>query len=395
MKKLRILLIDSNKKIFAYLSAQFDAEHCEMHLSDSGKSGLLKAFEVRPHIIIIDGTSVKDTDMESLLQRIKKNPRFQNSQLISFTKNIKLFSEENFPFDEVFPKTNPGLAELVMHIEKYIPKSASSAFIAPQTTKLTVAKSIVFVSAKGGTGLSTVCANAGAYLQNLNKENTVALMSLSEPIDSLPLITGDQQTKTSLMQLNEMDPADITPFYLKDQLKPVENWGIRILPGFEKQGQSDQLSPENFQKITHAFRYSFDYVFTDLGSNIHQRYTKLLTSADIIVVVLQPDPVCVAQTKKLVQHLKSLGVHQRQLMGIFNHVLDFKGFVTSKIEEAVDLSIRNSIPNFGEIKADHYTPRPIYLRVKNEYLTLAFRQIALEIQNKANESYQNRLKSVY
>ncbi len=394
MKNLRVLLIDANKKIHAYLSAQFDKEQCEVFFSDNGKNGLLKAFEVRPHIIIIDGSSVKDTDMESLLQRIKKNPRFQNSQLISFTKNIAHFSEDNYPFDEVFPKTNPGLAELVMHIEKYIPKNASSAFIAPQTTKLTIAKSIVFVSAKGGTGLSTVCSNAGAYLQNLNKENSVAIMSLSEPYDSLPLITG-LNSDFNLMFLNEMNPVDITPFFLKEKMKPIENWGIRILPGIEKQGQIEQLSAENFQKITHAFRYSFDYVFTDLGNNIHSRYTKLLTSADIIVVVLQPDPVCVAQTKKLVQQLKSLGVRQQQLMGIFNHVIDIKGFVTSQIEETVDLSIRNSIPNFGELKVEHYTPRPIYLRVKNEYLTLAFRQIALEIQNKAIESYQNRLKSTY
>jgi MinD superfamily P-loop ATPase len=51
---------------------------------------------------------------------------------------------------------------------------------------------MVFLSAKGGTGTSTLCANLATYIQQTNTESRVVVADLVLPIGSMGSIVGEE-----------------------------------------------------------------------------------------------------------------------------------------------------------------------------------------------------------
>jgi len=97
------------------------------------------------------------------------------------------------------------------------------------------------LSAKGGTGTSSLCANYATALNNNKPESNVVVVDLVLPIGSIAPIVG-YQGDVDLVSVSELPSAEISGEYFKKNLPEMELWQFQLLAG-----ATDPESANNLQ----------------------------------------------------------------------------------------------------------------------------------------------------
>ena len=182
-KSISILVIDGDSASRNYLAAMLGKSGYTVLLASLGREGLILAWRDKPDIIILDPVLPDLTGLE-LVTRLRQDRR------TSKVPCVALSSRED---------SQEMTALLAAGCNEYLVKSSQ----APQKllellprllnivqTPEKQGKLIVFLSAKGGTGTSSLCANIATCLASAKTDNKVAVMDLVLPIGSIAHIVG-------------------------------------------------------------------------------------------------------------------------------------------------------------------------------------------------------------
>ena len=229
-----VLVIDSDSASRNYLVATLSKNGYLPLSAALGREGLISAWTDRPRIIILD-PALPDMSGVELITRLRQDHRTSKIILVA------LSSRENpqemadllaAGCSEYMVKSSQTVQKLLELLPRYIRGEHN---VPKKQGRL-----IAFLSAKGGTGTSSLCANIAMCLASEKTDKKVAVIDLVLPIGSIAHIVGCSD-RLNLVTAARLGPDQMTAAYFKDNLPRVSGWYFDLLAGAPDPESANQM----------------------------------------------------------------------------------------------------------------------------------------------------------
>ncbi len=368
-----VLVIDGDFASRNYLAAMLGKTGYSVLSASLGREGLISAWRDQPGVIILDPVLPDLTGLE-LVNRLRQDRRTSKVTMIA------LSTREN-------PQEMAGL--LAAGCSEYLVKSGQTVqklmellprYIGgEQNVPKKHGKLVTFLSAKGGTGTSSLCANTAMCLASEKTDKKVALIDLVLPIGSIAHIVGYSE-HLSLITAARLDPDQMTAAYFTDNLPRVSGWYFHLLAGAPDPDSARQLPGDRVGDILRAILESYDFVFVDLGRSLSRISLPIIQKADVNVMILSTDLTTADLTLTVLEYLKAQGVDPLRFYAFQNRAVGLEGLTKPELEKRIGLPIRATMPYMGDnFTVANNRHEPLATRLQNDLTILLLKQAANEM----------------
>jgi pilus assembly protein CpaE len=363
-----VLVIDADPASRNYLAAMLSKSGYSVLTAVLGREGLISAWTDQPRIIILD-LALTDLSGLELVNRLRQDRRTSNVILVA------LSSREN-P-QEVAAVLAAGCSEYIVKSNQTIQKLLEllpHLLIGEQNVPKKQGKLIVFLSAKGGTGTSSLCANIAMCLASEKMDKKVAVIDLVLPIGSIAHIVG-YTDRLNLVTAAMLGPDQITAAYFKDNLPRVSGWYFHLLAGAPDPESANRLPVEMVGDIFKTILESYDFVFVDLGRSLSRISLPIIQKADVIALILSTDLATADLTLTVLEYLKAQGVDPQRVFPIQNRAVGLEGLTRPELEKRIGLPIGITMPYMGDnFTVANNRHEPLATRLQNDSTILMLKQ---------------------
>jgi Flp pilus assembly CpaE family ATPase len=217
----------------------------------------------------------------------------------------------------------------------------ASAIVRPRTrpVKKAPGKLLVFLGAKGGSGVTTIACNFAIALAQDSPQNTL-LIDLALPMGDAALNLGIAAEYSTDHALQDADRLDAS-FLLK--LVSRHQSGVALLAAPSKVPEVE-ASREAIDKLVSVARSEFDNVVVDLGSRIDLMGTALFKEAYTIYLVTQAGISELRNSNRLIQRFFNDGGPKLEIV-INRFEPRFLGVTEELVAKALSKPVRWKIPD--------------------------------------------------
>lgn len=386
---LSILVIDPDPRSCQFLGNLFKNKGYITETALSGKEGYILALRDRPDVVIFDPALPDMTGLE-LTRKLRGDRRTTGVLLIALSASTDseqfgaLLAAGCNEYLVKSPETVDRLMTLLQETDKLMNETQPTRRAKMSQGGVLV----VFLSAKGGTGTSSMCANIAHALGETHPERELAVLDLVLPLGSIGPIVG-YQGEFNLLEAARKAPEELDPDFLRRIAPPLTTWGFRLLAGMSDPEASNALDAGRIPGIIQAYRRAFDVVFVDLGRALSRISLPIIQQADLIVMVTASDLATVTLTQTVWRYLQSKGISANHMYALLNRAVGLEGVSKSDAEQIIGLPIQATIPymgaNFSLANNQHL---PILRKIPTDTAALMIAQVSRQILEIA---YQNHV----
>lgn len=372
-----ILLVDADSASLSFLTRLMQKQHYTVFQTTLGKEGLIYAWRDRPDLIIFDPVLL-DISTVQFLKKLRQDERTADTPVLALSSD---------------PNPTQKDACLVAGCNEYLVKSGDAVTSLPKVTARLIGGEqvqeiidsedngflVVFLSAKGGTGTSSLCANLATTMCDYKPKASVVVTDFVLPIGSIGPIVG-YKGDLDLVSVAKLPWDEITGQYFKTHLPEMKGWRFQLLPGARDPKCANELQIERIPEIINVLRTAYDYVIVDLGRSLSRISLPIIQKADLLILIVNSDQSTVILTRKVWDYLQSLGVSDRKIYPILNRAVGLEGLTKSDVEEMIGLEINTTIPYMGgNVGLASNQNKPILAKYKTNTTSLVFRNTAARI----------------
>jgi MinD-like ATPase involved in chromosome partitioning or flagellar assembly/ActR/RegA family two-component response regulator len=368
-----ILVIDGDAASRNYLNVMLRKNGYTVLLASLGREGLISAWKDRPDIILLD-PELPDLPGLELVTRLRQDHRTSKVPVValsslqdSLDKNALLSAGCSY----YLSKSSEALSQLLELFPRILREDLAV------TRKRGILE--VFLSAKGGTGTSSLCANIAMCLGSENIETRVAVVDLVLPIGSIADIVG-YNDKFNLVTVANENPAITNAGYFRDYLPRVPNWYFHLLAGSPDPESANQLAVNRLDGIISAIIDSYDYILIDLGRGLSRISLPIIQMADVVVLVVGTDLSTAILTRTVWDYLKTQGIEPKRLFPLQNRAVGLEGLTKNELEQMTGTQIRLTLPymssNFTVANNRH---EPLITKFPNDSSSFTLKEAAIQI----------------
>jgi pilus assembly protein CpaE len=344
-----ILIVDADIASLKYLARMLQEQGYSVSGTGLGKEGLINVWRDRPDLIIFDPV-LKDISSEEFVYKIHHDPRSANVPILAFSSDASPDKKSTClqaGCNHFVAKSGEAVATLPDIISGLLGKKQVDVGIKQEEEEVKEGGFlIVFLSAKGGTGTSSLCANYAMTLHNNKPEADVVVMDLVLPIGSIAHIVG-YDGDVDLVSVSEMPPAETTGEYFHKYLPEIEAWEFQLLPGANDPERANNLQVNRIPEILKALQTAYDYVVIDLGRSLSRISMPIIQKADLLVLTVSTDQSTITLTKEIWDYLQTKGIESKNIFAILNRAVGLEGLTKAEAEEIIGLPIQTVIPYMG------------------------------------------------
>ena len=373
MPRKKILIVDADVASRNFVARKLFEQNYEVLQAGSGKEGLISAWRDHPNLIIVDPVMM-DLSGEEIAVKLKQDPRTVELPLIALSGDSshgRIKSCLDAGFNEYIIKSGQAVATLNDTVSRLFGLTAD---VMDQGGLL-----IIFLSAKGGTGTSSLCANFAMNISQYQPKARVAVLDLVLPIGSIASIVG-YEGEQNIVTVTDMPPEETTPEFFQRELQPVGIWRFGLLAGSPDPESSNQMKVGRIWDVVTSLKASHDYVLVDIGRSLSKITLPLIQHADLVSLIISTDVSAAALTKTLMNYLKSKGVHENSLYTILNRAVGLEGLSKADAENKLGVKINMSMPylgtNFSFANSQH---QPFSLKFPRDTASIIFQDTAREM----------------
>lgn len=372
-----ILIVDADNASLNYLIRMAQEQRYSAMGTSSGKEGLIAAWRDRPDLIIFDPT-LQDISPEEFLLKLRRDLRSNTIPILALSRSA-----------------DPGMKEACLQAgcNEYIVKSGAVVASLPETIARLLGQKqetikdggylIVFLSAKGGTGTSSLCANYGMAIHNNKPESNVVVVDLVLPIGSIAPIVG-YEGEVDLVSVTELSSAETTGEYFRRNLPSIELWQFQLLAGAPDPDRANDLQVARIPEIIQALQKTYDYVVIDLGRSLSRISLPIIQKADLVVLIMSTDQSTITLTKKILDYLHAQGLESHNIYAILNRAVGLEGLTKTEAEKIIDLPIKTAFPYMGgNFALANNLNQPIIVKYPEDTAALVFKDTANGMINTA------------
>jgi pilus assembly protein CpaE len=379
MEATTVLLIDADEANRNFLAQLLQKKNYVIKHASTGDAGIRMVDDAAPNIIIFD-TKLPDMNAMELIARLQLNQSIADIPCV-------VLSSHSDP-DEMRECLQAGCSEyyvksgmVMMTLADAIPR----LLVEGRRLRKKREKGFLFtfLSAKGGTGTSSLCANIGMNMASHLTQSTVAVADLVLPMGSIAPLVGIPDSEFNLVSLADKAENDITSEFLGQHLIIPAHWQFHLLPGAPDPESSINLQVGHIPKIVNSLRLSYDYVLVDLGRSLSRISLPIIQAADLVVLVLSTDLSTVNHTKKLWHYLKGQGISRERVFPILNRAIGLEGLTKTEAEKILELDIKLMMPYMmGNFTLANNQNTPVSVKFPTDTATMIFKQAAVEMSQK-------------
>ena len=383
MENITVLIIDSDEANRGFLAQMLQKKNYQTMLASSGAQGLQMMEDESLNMIVFD-TNLPDMQAMELIERLQQNPNIADIPCVvlsskSDPEEMQACLEAGCA--EYYVKSGMVMMTLVDSIPKLLiegkrlGKKRDQGFL------------FVYLSAKGGTGTSSLCANIGMNMAVNQPQSVVSVADLVLPMGSVASIVGVDEDGFNLVEVADRPEEEITADYLKDNLLVPPKWLFHLLPGAPTPEAAINLQAGHISNIISSLRSAYDYVLVDLGRSLSRISLPLIQEADLLVLILSTDLSTVNHTQKLWHYLQGQGVTSDRVYAILNRAVGLEGLTKPEAEKILGLELNLMIPymmgNFTLANNQHV---PISEKFPTDTASMVLKQAAMEMSQKVIKS---------
>ena len=290
MPEKKILIVDADVASRNFIARMLADQKYEVIQAGSGKEGLICAWRDHPDLAIIDPTLI-DLKGEEIARKLRQDSRTSAMPLIALSSDssmVRIKSCLDAGFSEYITKSG----QAVTLLNETITRLFGIADVVVKQGGLLM----VFLSAKGGTGTSSMCANLAMNISQNQPEARVAVVDMVLPIGSIAPIVGYEGSQ-NIVTVTDMHPGDTTPEFFRTELPDMHIWGFNLLAGSPDPESSNHLKVGRIWDIVKALKESYDYVLIDIGRSLSKITLPLIQHADLVALIISTDISTVSLTK--------------------------------------------------------------------------------------------------
>lgn len=373
MPKKRILVVDVDVASRNFIARKLAEQSYEVIQAGSGKEGLIFAWRDHPDLIIVD-PAITDIKGEEIATKLKQDARTTNIPLIALSgdpNHTRVKSCLEAGFNEYIAKSGQAVSTLNDTINRLF---GITEDVMKQGGLL-----IIFLSAKGGTGTSSLCANLALNISQNQPEARLVVLDLVLPIGSIAPIVGYEGGQ-NIITVTDMPPEKTTPDFFRHELPQMNIWRFNLLAGSPDPESSNQLKVGRIWDVVTALKSSYDYVLIDIGRSLSKITLPLIQHADLVTLIISTDISTVSLTKTLWDYLKSKGVHSDSIFTILNRAVGLEGLSKADAETMLGIKINMAMPylgtNFAFANSHH---QPFSLKFPRDTAAIIFQDTAKEM----------------
>jgi pilus assembly protein CpaE len=372
-KPASILVIDGDPASRNYLAVMLGKEGYTIIPTSSGREGMISAWRDQPDLVIMDPV-LPDLSGVELIKRLRQDRRTSALPFVVLSNRndpqemTSLFEAGCNEYLVKSSETIQKLLEVIPHILNIEPKAPAVK-----------GKLVAFLSAKGGTGTSSLCANIAMGLAIQKADKKVAVIDLVLPIGSIADIVG-YYDKPNLVTISTQSPDQTTEAYFRDNLPIIPGWNFHLLAGAPDPDSANRLSGDRIIDIVGGIADAYDYIFVDLGRSLSRISMPIIQQADVIALVLSTDLATADLTLTIWEYLKSQGIDSERIYAIQNRAVGLEGLTKVELEKKVGLPIRVTMPYMGDnLTVANNRNEPLINRYPNDSASVLIRQIGAQI----------------
>ncbi len=375
----KILIVDADVASRNFIARNLVEKEYEIIQAGSGKEGLISAWRDRPDLLIVDPT-ISDLKGEDIAIKLRQDARSAKMSLIALSSDasvMRIKSCLDAGFNEYITKSGQAVPLLNEAVNRLLGISAATA---KEGGLL-----IVFVSAKGGVGTSSLCANIAMNISHNQPEARIAVIDMVLPIGSIGPLVG-YEGRQNIVTVADMLPTETSPRFFEQQLERMKIWNFNLLSGSPDPESSSHLNVSRIWDIVASIKSSYDYVLVDIGRSLSKISLPLIQHADLLTLVVSTDMSSVNLTKTLLDYFKSKRVNENSLYTILNRAIGLEGLSKSDAEKVLGIPIKVTVPylgsNFALANNQH---QPYTLKFPTDTASVVFVEAAREIVTLAHK----------
>jgi pilus assembly protein CpaE len=372
-----ILIIDGDLASRNYLARALRSEGHQILQAASGKEGLISAWRDRPDLIIADPV-LADLTAAQLAIRLRSDARTAKIPLIALSSDPqpgRAQACKQAGFNEYLTKTPQAIPALVETITRLLGGGEAAVKAGGFL--------VVFMSAKGGTGTSSLCANIAMNIKQNQPDAQVVVVDMVLPIGSIAGIVGYQGDK-NLVTIAQLPASETTPEFFRGALTELAVWRIHLLAGSPDPEKGNELAVMRIGNIVSALKAGYDYVLLDLGRTLSHISLPLIEHADLIAMVAGADLSTVTLTKTVWDYLQTRGVHAGSVYIIMNRAVGLEGLSKSEAEKIIGIPVNVAMPylggNFAMANDQH---QPYSIKFPRDTASIILKDIARQMADLA------------
>ncbi len=343
----RILIVDDDLETLRLVGLALQRQGYDILAANTGAQAVESAMAELPDLILLD-IMMPDVDGYEVTRRLRAEPTTASIPILIFSAkgqvDDKVTGYEAGADDYLTKPTHP--AELAAHIKVLLSRTGRTRPTSPLGERGQVA---AFISAKGGTGVSTLALNTGMLLAQRNRAKVIAV-ELHPGQGNWGLELGYNKPE-NLNRLLHMNPGDITQPAVENELV-IHSSGLRLLLSSSKPADiNDIQAMTQLEGVINQLSLLAGLVILDIGVNFFPGIDKVLALSNEAVLVVEPNPITVMRTKTLIEDLYNRGFGKSRLMTIvlINRVRSDVQLSWTQVQEALGQPISQVISPVPEL----------------------------------------------
>jgi pilus assembly protein CpaE len=374
-----ILIVDENQASRNYLSNFLREKQFGVLEADSGKDALISAWRDEPDLILFDPTFSDLQDVE-FVQKLRQNARTARTPIITLSSDPAPARREAclragvnvyiVKSAEALPQLNQALGRIFS--AETPDQTASDSSAGSKGNGLL----IVFLSAKGGTGTSSLCANLAMTIKEQQPEARVVVADLVLPIGSIAQIVG-YGGNLNLVTVADLPSVQTNGEYFLKNLPEPELWKFQLLAGSPDPQHGNNLKVGRIGQIVDVLRSHYDFIILDIGRSLSRISLPLIQQADLIPLIVSTDQSTVKLTKTVWDYLQEQGIDPQNVYAILNRAVGLEGLTKSDAEAIIGFPIKTTLPYMGSNFAlANNLNQPIITKYPKDTATIIFKDTA-------------------
>lgn len=379
MAEKSVLVVDADAASRNFITRTLQQKNFVVINTGSGKEGLIIAWRDRPDLIIID-PALPDIKGEEMAAKLRQDTRLSGTSLIA------LSSDQNFTriktclsagFDEFIPKTDQAIPILLDTIGRLFGDGTVSEKMGGLL--------LSFLSAKGGTGTSSLCANFATGIALNQPEARVAVVDLVLPIGSIAQIVG-YSGQHNLITVADLGPEQSGTEFFKRELMEIPIWRFRLLAGSPDPESSLHLKVANVSEIIASLKSTYDYVLLDLGRSLSKFTLPLIQYADLVVLVMSTDLSAITLTKTLLEYLQAKNIDTNHIYAILNRAVGLEGLSKAEADKMLGINIKTTLPYLGSnFSLANNLHQPLLVKFPNDTASIVIKEAVRQMMDLAKK----------
>ena len=374
-----VLIVDENPATREYLSRVLKERQFKVLEVGSGKEALISAWRDHPDRVLFDPALSDIPDVE-FVQKLRQNARSGKMHIVAFSSDPAPVRKEaclKAGVDDYIIKSSDAIPQL-HHVLDRVFGAGTIPTETPEPSQESREKGllIVFLSAKGGTGTSSLCANLAMTIKAQNPDAHVVVADLVLPIGSIAQIVG-YGGKENLITVADLPSERTNGEYFLKNLPEPNLWNFQLLAGSPDPKHGNMLKGDRIGQIIDVLRASYDFIILDIGRSLSRISLPLIQQADLIPLIVSTDQSTVKLTKTVWEYLHEQGVDTQNVYAILNRAVGLEGLTKTEAEGIIGFPIKMTFPHMGSNFAlANNLNQPIITKYPKDTATIVFKDAA-------------------